>query len=678
MVDRRRHAPSRRYRNPGAIGSARGLPQVYQGRARRTLTDVYDSDHSGGGFRWVISTCVAAAVGALIIVIVIVGSIDRNPSIDSVMTQITNAQKPAAVPLRRGDTTRGLNWALPKSNLRQITSGALSARYTIHEQVSVRRNNRKFIEVRPYLRIVARLAATSPKNADVIPPLNPIQLYEAKAGAIAGRNSSAGATASGQIKVRVVELLGGILPEDDGRELDSQAIRDIVQQSYLPTTSVATPANLLESTGQLPSGLTPNYLAPGGLGLNSVDQIDRNTTVITRTVFQDDPSASDESDDPREVRVVSIAKGDSIARIMQRLGAPDWLGGAMIEAAKGVFSLNDIAPGQQLHVQMVPSLTQQGRMEPAGFSLFGAGHTHLLTVKRDGSGTFRASKEIDRATLLRTLNRGANSNVSSTLYSGIYDAALTQNITPEQIMKILRIHAYETDFRRRVRQGDQVEWFFDLRQQKSGRTEIGELLYTSITAGGEKQRFWRYRTRDGIIDYYDANGENSKKFLMRKPVRGNSVRLTSGFGFRRHPVLRQRRMHTGIDYAGPRGTPILAAGKGIIDEARRRGSYGNYIRIKHANGYMSAYAHLHRFGKGITKGVKVRQGQIIGYLGNTGLSSGPHLHYEVLVNQRFVNPLKIKVPQARRLTGTELAEFKRKREQIDELMARPPVETQGR
>ncbi len=677
MVDRRRHAPSRRYRNPNIVSSARGLPQVYRGRARRAFKDVYETDHSGGGFRWLISTCIAAAVGALVIVIVIAGSIDRNPSIDSVMTQISNAQRPAEVPVHRRDATRGLNWAVPKSNLRRVTSGALSARYTIHRQVSVRRNDRKFIEVRPYLRIVARLATTPPKNADVIPSLNPINLYAAKPIGTAGTSSKGKAPASGRIQVRVVELLGGILPDDDGRELDSQAIQEIVQQTYLPTNSDAQP-NQLENTGQLPAGLTPAYLSTDGLGLNPIDQIDSNVTVITRTVASDDDAGVDADDDPREVRVVTINKGDSIARILQRLGAPDWLAGAMIEAANGVFSLNSIAVGQQLHVQLVPALTQPGQMEPAGFSLFGQGHTHLLTVKRDGAGTFRASKEIDRATLLRTLNRGSNSNAASTLYSGIYDAGLTQNLSTEQIMQILRIHAYETDFRRRIRQGDQVEWFFDLRPQKSGPPKLGALLYTSITAGGEQQRFWRHRTRDGVIDYYDKNGENSKKFLMRKPVRGSAVRLTSGFGFRRHPVLKQRRMHTGVDYAGPRGTPILAAGKGIVEEARRRGTYGNYVRIKHANGYNTAYAHMHRFGKGIRKGVKVRQGQIIGYIGNTGLSSGPHLHYEVLVNQRFVNPLKIKVPQARRLTGSELAEFKRKREQVDELMARPPVETRGR
>jgi murein DD-endopeptidase MepM/ murein hydrolase activator NlpD len=164
----------------------------------------------------------------------------------------------------------------------------------------------------------------------------------------------------------------------------------------------------------------------------------------------------------------------------------------------------------------------------------------------------------------------------------------------------------------------------------------GELLYTSITSGGESYRFYRFRTPDGIVDYYDENGSNSKKFLMRRPVRGD-VRLTSGFGMRFHPLLNERRMHTGVDWATNPGTPVLAAGNGVVEEAGRKGQYGNYIRIRHANGYHTAYGHLLRFKKGIVPGVKVRQGEIIAYVGATGLASGPHLHYEVLINSRFVD-----------------------------------------
>ena len=162
---------------------------------------------------------------------------------------------------------------------------------------------------------------------------------------------------------------------------------------------------------------------------------------------------------------------------------------------------------------------------------------------------------------------------------------------------------------------------------------------------------------------------------MRKPVRGDDVRLTSGFGIRFHPLLNTRKMHTGVDWATAPGTPVLASGNGVIEEASHKGYYGNYIRIRHANGYHTAYGHMQRFADGVEPGVKVRQGQTIGYVGSTGLSSGPHLHFEVLVNSRFVDPMSIQVPRERKLEGKDLAEFQKERARIDELMRRAPVMT---
>ena len=672
MVDRRRHAPSTRYRNPTGGENARGLPQVYRGRARRTFSDVYDRDHSGGGFRWLISTCIAAAVGAVAIAVVIVGSLERQPRFDNVIDRIADAQKPAPKPTHRRDIAKGLNWAMPKSDKLQIAIGALSARYTIHEQANVRRNNRPFIEIRPYLRIVARLAPASERNTDVIPPFNPFLLYATKAADRSDRESVA-AAGPGRVDVKVVELLGSIQPSYAGAQLNTQDITEIVQRSlFNPLLQNAA----VEQTGKLPSDLTPDYLSKDGLGFSPLDQIDANVTVLRRTGIES--ADADDDNQSGEVRVLRVGKGDSISRILQRMGAPDWLASNMIEAANKVTPMNRIVPGQEIHVRMVPSVTKSRSMEPSGFSIFGAGHSHLVTVTRDAGGEFKASAKIDRATMLRSLKAGGKGGRLSTLYAAIYDAGLTQKLPPEEIMKILRIHAYETDYRRRLRNGDQIEWFFELRKQTDGQLRLGELLFTSVRAGSEINRFWRFRTRDGLVDYYDEKGHNSKKFLMRKPVRGNNVRLTSGFGFRRHPVLKQRKMHTGVDWAGPRGTPILAAGKGLVEEARRRGSYGNYVRLKHANGYHTAYAHMHRFGPGIRKGVKVRQGQVIGYIGSTGLSSGPHLHYEVLVNKRFVDPVKIKVPRERLLKGDDLAAYQAERSRIDELLKRPPVETKSR
>jgi murein DD-endopeptidase MepM/ murein hydrolase activator NlpD len=179
------------------------------------------------------------------------------------------------------------------------------------------------------------------------------------------------------------------------------------------------------------------------------------------------------------------------------------------------------------------------------------------------------------------------------------------------------------------------------------------------------------------VDYYDKDGNNSRKFLMRKPIRGD-LRLTSGFGVRYHPLLGIRKMHTGVDWAAPVGTPILAAGSGTIEEARHKSYNGNYVRIRHANGYQTAYSHMVRIAPGVKEGMKIRQGQIIGYVGSTGLSSGPHLHYEVLINTRFVDPLSIQVPRERKLAGRDLTEFQRERARIEELMRRAPVMTASR
>jgi murein DD-endopeptidase MepM/ murein hydrolase activator NlpD len=156
-------------------------------------------------------------------------------------------------------------------------------------------------------------------------------------------------------------------------------------------------------------------------------------------------------------------------------------------------------------------------------------------------------------------------------------------------------------------------------------------------------------------------------------VRSDDVRLTSGFGIRFHPLLNQRKLHAGVDWAGPPGTPVVAAGNGTVEEAGYNGQYGNYVRVRHANGYQTAYGHMRNVAPGIRAGLKVRQGQVIGYIGTTGLSSGPHLHFEVLVNNRWVDPLSIQVPHEKRLAGRELAAFQRERVRIDELMRQPPV-----
>jgi murein DD-endopeptidase MepM/ murein hydrolase activator NlpD len=171
-----------------------------------------------------------------------------------------------------------------------------------------------------------------------------------------------------------------------------------------------------------------------------------------------------------------------------------------------------------------------------------------------------------------------------------------------------------------------------------------------------------------VVDYYDETGKSAKKFLVRKPVVEGLLR--SVFGPRKHPILGYVKMHTGIDWSAPHGTPIFSAGNGIVEKAEREGGYGKYVRIRHANGYQTAYGHMTAFAKGIQSGVRVTQGQVIGYVGSTGLSTGAHLHYEILINGRFVDPMRIKLPRGRSLDGQFLTAFDKERERIDTLVMR--------
>ncbi len=677
MIDRSRHAATGRFRAPRLRGQSRGLPQVYGGRARRSIRDIYDVDHAHGSsnqFRWLISTCVAAAVGVVAIGVVLFGSLNRDNTSDSVLEQLATVQQPTPGPLRLSVIGDGQNWAIPKSDRLQIASSALTARYTIHEQVRVRRNNRPFIQIRPYLRISLRLVPASPTNRDVIPRFNPMRLYAATNSTPADDDKERTDKRLGHIETRVVELLGGILPGDDGQELDAAEVSALVQEANASQESVA-PQPALERVGILPGNLTPAYLTEGLSGAAG-DQasIAEATTVIYRSANKSDDDG-DAALDQSEIRDFRIGRPTPLADILRSMGATTWQNKAMVEAANTIIGDTVLPAGNEVRVRLVP---HGDHLEPEAFAVFGPLNQHLVTVKRSNDGVFVAQTEFDPRILMNRATFEAALPSDASLYASVYDAALTQNLPPDEIVKILRIHAYEIDFRKRVRDGDQLELFYELKPQTNGTNKLGELLFAAIANGGSKNRFWRFRSQDGAVEYYDTNGENSKKFLMRKPVRGSNVRLTSGFGYRRHPVLNVRRMHTGADWAAPTGTPILAAGRGIIEEAKRKGTYGNYIRIRHANGYQTTYAHMRRFASGMRPGLKVRQGQVIGYVGTTGLSSGPHLHYEILVNNRFVNPLRIRVPRARKLYGKELAAFQRERKRIEELMRRSPVKTASR
>ncbi len=679
MVDRSRNASGARFGALARVERPQGLSQLCRGRASGTFKDLYETDHAasreGGRFRWLISTCLAGMVGAVAIFVVISGSADNQAGkggfLGGLMTTGETGFLGSEMMFSRAN--EGLKWASPKSDRLRVITGTMSTRYIIQESMKQKRSGREYILAKPYMRIVARLAPVPGDYEDKIPTFNPLKLYAIKKSSSDGQTANSNEEDHGTVVVRVVELLGGTLPGEDGQVLDNQDAAELVKRAK----EAEAEAESVRAGAEANANQSPAGSLLGGLGADfAANAVPPNTTVLAKPAQHNDDDDGIADLEGREARVVKVGRGDTLRRILVRAGADSWQARAMIEAARKTFPASNLKQDQEVRVTLVPSLTRQNRMEPARFSIFSSGHDHLVTVKRNAAGEFVASKSpfFDQDIMNAAL--GFNDQASSSsVYASVYYAGLNEKLSPETIMKIMKVHAYETDFRRKLRPGDALELFFDMKTDAGPDGPPGELLYTAITTGGETYRFYRFRTPDGHVDYYDHEGNNSKKFLMRRPVRGDNVRLTSGFGLRFHPLLNERRMHSGVDWATASGTPVLAAGTGVIEEAGRKGQYGNYIRIRHANGYHTAYGHMLRIAKGVKKGTKVRQGLVIGYVGSTGLSSGSHLHYEILINKRFVDPLSIPVPRERKLDGHQLVEFQKERARIDDLMRRAPVKT---
>jgi murein DD-endopeptidase MepM/ murein hydrolase activator NlpD len=252
------------------------------------------------------------------------------------------------------------------------------------------------------------------------------------------------------------------------------------------------------------------------------------------------------------------------------------------------------------------------------------------------------------------------------IYDGIYRAAYSYGMSQKMTLQLVKLLASEVDFQSRLSPSDQLEVLFSQPDENDQASEESELLYVSSTFGGQTRNLYRFQMQDGSTDYFDENGSNGKQFLLRKPVLNG--RFTSGFGGRVHPVLGYYKVHTGVDWAAPSGTPIIAAGNGVVEKAGWAGGYGKQTVIQHANGYQTTYNHQSRIADGIKPGARIRQGQVIGYVGSTGLSTGNHLHFEIAVNGTKVDPMRVRLPVGKKLTGDDLVAFKRERERVDDLL----------
>lgn len=378
------------------------------------------------------------------------------------------------------------------------------------------------------------------------------------------------------------------------------------------------------------------------MGAESARQDNDDHLAATDDLVDIEPSAG------LSVRTLAVRAGDTIGRLLADAGVPSDIASSAIQALRGVWDPRDLKPRHEITITLAPSAGDADKRDLRGIKLQ-AGIDRDVIVSRTADGFVARAEE--RA-LTRSLTRA-----SGTIEDSLYASAVKAGVPPPVLVEIIRAFSYDIDFQRDIHVGDRFEVMFESVFREDGTPiAYGPPLYAAVSTAGDLLQLYRYTPESGATDYFNGKGEGVKKALLRTPVDG--ARLTSSFGARRHPVLGFTRMHRGVDFGAASGTPIYAAGDGVIAHAGPKGHYGNYVEIRHTSEYSTAYGHLSRFANGLRARARVRQGQVIGYVGSTGLSTGPHLHYEVHRNSTQVNPLNVKFPAGEKLEGNDLKRFR--------------------
>lgn len=349
---------------------------------------------------------------------------------------------------------------------------------------------------------------------------------------------------------------------------------------------------------------------------------------------------------------LTIAAGDTLSTLLVRAGLSEDDTDRAIRAIRPHVRPSDLRPGQTLSLELsTPNAPYQfHRLSLA------VDPVKSIEVKRGWGGLMTA------AIIEKPLKNDFGAHVA-VVKSSLYGSAAAAGVPNAIIAEAIKALGHQIDFQRDIHPGDKLEIMYDRRITSDGYVaKTGNLVYARLHADGRELTIYRHDFKDGRVEYFDEKGRSIRKTLLRTPMDG--ARVTSGFGMRMHPIMGYSKMHKGVDFGAPIGTPIYAAGDGIIEKAARLGAYGNYIKIKHNSKLSTAYAHLSRYGGGIKTGIRVRQGQIIGYVGTTGRSTGPHLHYEVLVNGNQMNPQSVKLPTSVVLEGKDLTAFKNRVDQM--------------
>jgi len=616
-------------------------------------------DRRGVSLRWLFACALVGSCGAALLSAAILVAMRGDTSYP---------EQPETVTVR-ASSAAGDGGGARKADRLVADQPVLSARHAMRAPMSQRIGAREVIRVRPFVRLATDLSLTTGVYATNVPPFNPLRLF-AEGGQPDERYAEpVQDTADADVTIVKRDLADVEIPPGKPQLTDAEVISQVEEERANANSgrqrALPIPPQLMLSrtlTGAAPAnGDILGYAPATDTRFSGIE-----VRVVPENVTNAPKTPIPASRDPEvEDKLVMAKRGENFEQAMRGAGAAPEQVRAMIAAFGGKVKTSALPDGQVLQVLYAPGPAPGDPRQIMRVSLLSNGQPDG-TIAMNDKGVFVAvnlphQELASQRQQRREAGEGGDEEGTggARLYESLYETGARHDLPRPLVDELVRIFSYDLDFQQRVHAGDNLEVIFT--EEDEG--ERAEILSATLTVNGESRRVFRYQSpEDGLIEYFDEDGKSLKKFLLRKPIAEGQLR--SGFGMRYHPIMRYSKMHTGVDWANKIGTPILAAGNGTVIKAGWSSGYGKHTEIQHANGYVTTYSHQSNFAPGIVPGAKVRQGQVIGYLGSTGLSTGPHLHYEVLVNGNFVNPLKIRVPRGRELQGPSLAEFRRQRDEI--------------
>ena len=623
------------------------------------------SGGSGINARWLIGAVLSAVAGGGLISSAMIYSLDRTQSA---------IDHPEIIAATRIDTTSPDQQTLKKGN-RLVTGPEIgSVRQAFKALTPVVLGDHELIKLKPYVRVATALTQSAIGYAQEVPTFEPLKLFSGPNSDDVQQPEIRTSDQETDVSLQRFPLSVAANLPDDAPMLGMEQIETQIEEARRAALTLGRAMPLSIGGQEFLARTLPAAATAGGTG--SAQTIEPSFSAIQISLVPENVTTiGKQLPSPQgmrltmDERVVPVRRGEAFNQLLL---------GTKISAESAREAANVLTQNQKdglghdnQRLRILLSMPQNKAKEPTLLRaiLYESDIIVAIAALNDrGSMVSVPPPPVEGTPVVEAAAENEDNPNGLRIYDSVYETGLKNDIPKPVIEQFLKICFYDFDLEQKINGGDTFEVLYAEDEDNSGRYDV---LYASLSVAGVVKRYYQHKSKeDGTIDYFDEQGKSNRKFLMRKPISEGILR--SGFGMRYHPVLHVWKLHSGIDWANRIGTPILAAGDGVVTWADWDTGYGRHIEIQHAYDFTTTYSHLSAFAKGISEGTHVKQGQIIGYLGNSGLSTGPHLHYEILVKGEFKDPLAIKLPRNRELTTAEMPAFKGEQEVINGLIAQSP------